>query len=1002
MSLFRIVGNYYEEMLEYLTVEYKRKYPTFDPRYLEKLLILHPDGNHSELITFKKNFYGLFDSREQFKKTELMQVLTSTFRKLGRIKESNLSYWKARENRFDTIRIMFILVLVIVTILILYICVLNIAKVIGKDGGTGNKTISIVRVVIGYVIIYTLLLCMFMLFILNARENKLMSQHIHNSHRIQFDQISVLLVPNIDLQKFLEALGYTTISDTKSADTIIKALVKQYNGGSSSSSESPTTTSCNTPEIIVIKDYIISKDPCKNKTDLHIIYDHLKKNIADYCFNFYNYGKGYTTLRGLITKTNSIYMLKEVRSILQFYYFLINKKGDEDIEKVTLQNKKTIIDTYIISKLQELNLDTFTKGSTDYENSIYDETNFEDPTIVDKYEAAKKQDDKFNVEMNNLDIAFNHLAHFLFPLYQKKHINDTSLPADLTLVLPQNLPDSKDVVKIDAKTYFTKKAQDRYNDLLAAVTMARDRKSIFSIIIQEFEDYITPYIKKALLKTKGDILLPIDRSYLKYRLTSTKLTDSEFNKNPYKKLPTEYKVLFIETILKGLMPTISKKILADIKTNGENFKVAMVANEIASDIVNYKIRVKDHITYIIDTLLEQNGGVIRKELVDIYKDILHRLDSSIEIKKNVRDINDKLNPRFIDSTEFTKRIDNIFINDFIDGLSFEYLQDLIKSYYSEVSTAIGSSNVIEPTNRTEFNIFYRKQRQMARTKQLINYATALIVEGYLLYLTSWATGIIYLANDFNKVYKDELDNRKHIILSKTYWFNTIVKLIIATLAMVFIIAMIHSYFRKGVAAFEFNRETVELNTSDLLSSVSLLNNQMNLLYSKTVNKQFTRIGDAPDDFTKDEKMDIYKKIVKIIESYEKCNYIINISQSTLPFPYTEITMDGFMVVMTLLTVFYVINKLKPIKRIQEIKELQKLKSKLAISSDKELSDKLEIMDKCSNIELDSVVFTLKVIFYSFVIIFLIIYINNIINSTGDFRNGLYNSGYFEEQRCYNG
>ena len=223
-----------------------------------------------------------------------------------------------------------------------------------------------------------------------------------------------------------------------------------------------------------------------------------------------------------------------------------------------------------------------------------------------------------------------------------------------------------------------------------------------------------------------------------------------------------------------------------------------------------------------------------------------------------------------------------------------------------------------------------------------------------------------------------------------------------TLAILFVVVMLYSYFKKHIDAFEFNRETIEMNTNNLLSSITQLNNKLNVLKSKTVKKTHIRIGDAKEEFTNDEKMGLYKLLTSTIASYEKCNYVINMSQASLPFPYTEITMHGFMILATAFTIMYVTGKMNPIGKLRQIKELQKIKNESLFTSDTQLQEKLDVMMKCSNMEIDSIAFTLKVVFYSFVIMFLIFYINTIVQSTGEFKNGLYNSGYFEEQRCYNG
>lgn len=995
MSLFRIVGNYYEDILEYFTQEYKKKYPSFEPKNMEKLINIYRDGNHSELQSFKAGFYELFETNDQYKKTEIIQLLSSTFRKLDKLKNADLAYWESRTRNASSLYTMIIIIIIIVSLLFVYLVIVNINKN-KEETGIVRK----LKIVISYVLVYTFILVLFVLLAMNSSDNKKISHQIRASHDSQFQNLNIQLVPNIQLQMMFTAIGYYAINDTKTYERIVKAIKKKQERKNQSSESNDTTCTTNITSK-VIGDYINNNDPCKNKADLHTIYDSLKSSIAEYCFNFYNYGRGYTTLRSLVVKTSTIFMLKEVRGILNFYYYLLNKKGDVDIEKLTMENKKIIIDKFIISRLQTIDVTKIGKVSDKVDESYYMKNeNFE--FNEEKKDALANEDSAFLLEIKTLDIALKYLGCFLYPLYLRLQADDPNISSDVKLFLPQNIPLTvNDTFKKEIKTYFKVKLKERYSEFLSAIQMSNDIAGIFSVIIQEFDDYIIPYIKNAILKTKGDILLPIDRSYTKWRMTVDKESTNEYNKDPFNKFPDTYKNLFSEAVVKALFPKITKSILSDVKTSGDNFKVAMIANDIASKMISYKINIREHKTYIIDTLLEKYGKGVQQNTITILENILSNLEKSIEVKKNVREISDKTNPRFVDVSEFTKRIDDIVIDDFIDGIDAEYLYDLMKSFYNEVSGAVGSSSTLEPQNFTEYNIFQKKQRQMVRTRKLLHFAIALIIQGYILYLIYWFDDLKYLYANINSI-TTKVDGTTERIVQQMHWLNIFVKLILVTLGMIFIIALLNSYFKKQTDIFEFNRETIEINTSNLLSSITQLNNKIHLLKGKTVKKPNIRIKDAYDEFTNEEKTNLYKILVQTIESYEKCNYIINVSRSSLPFPYTDITVNSFMMLLTFFAVIYVMGKMQPIKRLKTIKELYELQSDSLYTSDEELQQQLEVMIKCSNLEIDTIAFTLKVVFYSFIIMFLIFYINTIIQSSGDFKNGLYNSGYYEEQRCYNG
>ena len=69
---------------------------------------------------------------------------------------------------------------------------------------------------------------------------------------------------------------------------------------------------------------------------------------------------------------------------------------------------------------------------------------------------------------------------------------------------------------------------------------------------------------------------------------------------------------------------------------------------------------------------------------------------------------------------------------------------------------------------------------------------------------------------------------------------------------------------------------------------------------------------------------------------------------------------------------------------------------------KEVDNLAKIEKECHAEDVDAIVFTIKVIVFSTIIMFLTFYTVTIMESAGEFRMGLYNSVYYEESRCYTG
>ena len=109
-----------------------------------------------------------------------------------------------------------------------------------------------------------------------------------------------------------------------------------------------------------------------------------------------------------------------------------------------------------------------------------------------------------------------------------------------------------------------------------------------------------------------------------------------------------------------------------------------------------------------------------------------------------------------------------------------------------------------------------------------------------------------------------------------------------------------------------------------------------------------------------------------------------------------------MIAACVLCFVYIFGQMNPLERLKKIKKLNKMKEDAMFTNDEEMRKLVDLERICNLEEIDMIAFTLKIIFFSFLFMFLIFYTVNIISSTGDFKSGLYNSAYFEESRCYNG
>jgi|UniRef100_A0A6C0BEJ4 hypothetical protein len=321
----------------------------------------------------------------------------------------------------------------------------------------------------------------------------------------------------------------------------------------------------------------------------------------------------------------------------------------------------------------------------------------------------------------------------------------------------------------------------------------------------------------------------------------------------------------------------------------------------------------------------------------------------------------------------------------------------------EVSGAIGTSaNTTNPVNRTEHNIFYGKQKNLKIAGvTLFMILLFIIPEIFIYYLIGWAQGLTNLNYERKQMDSSQPGYKILKAIVRTKQINHWIKISLVFGFAIFMMAMLFSYYKKAIDAFEFNRDTIETNTGNLLDAITRLDTQFGVIKQKIGNNSYMRITDLKD-ITDDMKADLFKDILDLVDKYEKCNYIINVSQNHLPFPYTELILDGFMIGASALCFVYVFGQMSPLERLSKIKKLNKMREEVSFIPDDEMSKLVDLEKICNDEQIDTIAFTLKIIIFSFIFMFLLFYTFTIISSTGDFKNGLYNSVYFEESRCYNG
>jgi hypothetical protein len=445
----------------------------------------------------------------------------------------------------------------------------------------------------------------------------------------------------------------------------------------------------------------------------------------------------------------------------------------------------------------------------------------------------------------------------------------------------------------------------------------------------------------------------------------------------------------------------------------------IVAN-ITVELKNFEpLRVVPNSKYIVESvtskfeeseeLMEIKGDDL--DLNALVMEVLSAVDRDLENKKMAKNEKSPLSSQFLDLNEFITVIDKISYVELKTGLNFKYFNEILDEFYFAISSATSGND------RGSKDIFFdqRKKHGLARAGEFMIYVLSFLVVIYLVfsvYEDNKFTSAVFaktLSEAQKKIesVKDDKERRdanaqlgeiqKEIFDEK---FSLVFRSVIPFVLIVFFVCLVYSYRKKSTDKFEFNKDTVDLNTSELRASVRDLAAVMDELEGKIQMSQKSLAIGSISLLDLTTKTQIYDAVKKIVEKYEKCNYILSIANNNIPFPYTEVIIDAIMIILIVICIVIMYGQIDPLKCFQDIKKLNKMREKGEYMDDnKEYINSVVSLARCHDAGIDSVMTTLRIIFFVFIVCILMFYSTKVVTSTGEYKYGIYNSMYFEESIC---
>jgi hypothetical protein len=427
-------------------------------------------------------------------------------------------------------------------------------------------------------------------------------------------------------------------------------------------------------------------------------------------------------------------------------------------------------------------------------------------------------------------------------------------------------------------------------------------------------------------------------------------------------------------------------------------------DNISKKLVPYQIDLNKYSKFINDSIIKDTKN-IDKNMTDFISELYKRLNKEIFIKqqtslKNLMGSNNNNDSKFYNPDDFINNINDMVYADLIEGLEIVYLNDIITLFYNRITIA--------KDNKSMDDVFYSGTKIMNINYNFIMLFNGTLILGAIYYVVIWYQNFD-IVRDANKNRLEELKTKginegspEYIETDKAnihYATNAIIKLAIPLLLVFFLGSLVFSYVAKQRDILNYNKNMIEENTSSFMSSVNDVYTKIKKL---DIKNPLTRIGDLQD--VKDEdKFELFSLIKDMIDKFEKCNYIIEASKGKLPFPYAELSSDIFVILIIIIAILYLTTSFKPASKFVDMLKLKEQRHNIAngvIIADESMLEELQEDELCNLNDVNDIVFTIKVIFFIVIFIFLLYYSSQVLMSSYDFEGAVYNSSYYDQNKCY--
>jgi hypothetical protein len=251
-----------------------------------------------------------------------------------------------------------------------------------------------------------------------------------------------------------------------------------------------------------------------------------------------------------------------------------------------------------------------------------------------------------------------------------------------------------------------------------------------------------------------------------------------------------------------------------------------------------------------------------------------------------------------------------------------------------------------------------------------------------------------LTSDIKKLVEDSTNSH--------YGVNLGIRLLVPTGLFLFLISIVYSKYIRTGDINRYNQEICSNNTSEFFASITSLNKLFKEKINPGITNKLTHIKDLTV-MTDDQKFKFFDLSKNMIDKFEKCNYVREASKTKFPFPYAEVSIDVFMLIIIILGIVYITGSFAPGATFNDIVALKKIRNQVndgVLRLDVPMEEQLIKHEQEHGDNIQVIIISIKVIFFTIIIMFLVYYSMKVLTSSSDFQAGIYSSSYYDNSETY--